>query len=164
MKGRALAALILLPACSSTSPITIGSGIAVSTDFVPVHWAVQEVFDRAAIPVARVDEQSGSVHSGTFTVHQAWDGDPVSRRLVCRAMGDASGAAMYASPLKVSVAANVRPVGETEARVHVSGEAVSEGRTDGSQVRCTLREPFREWLMDQIRRKAENLPQGPRTY
>lgn len=164
MKGRTLAALVLLPACSATSPITIGSGTAVSTDFVPVHWAVQEVFEQAEIPVVRVDEQAGSVDSGTFTVHQVWGGDPVSRRLACRAMGDASGASLYASPLTVSVAADVRPVGETQARVHVSGEAVSEGRADGSQVRCTLRDSFREWLKEEIRRKAENLPQGPRTY
>lgn len=160
MKGRALAALILLSACSSTNPITTGSDTAVSTDFMPVHMAAQEVFAHAEIPVARVDEQSGSVHSGAFTVYQVWDGDPLPRRLVCRALGDLSGAALYSSPLTVSVTADVRPVGETGARVRVSGEAVSEG----SQVRCSLREPFREWLMDEIRRKAENLPRGPRTY
>lgn len=164
MKALALAALVTLSACFATNPMTVGSGTAVSTDFVPVHWAVQEVFERAAIPVEEVDEQSGSVRSGTFTVSQTWDGDPLARRLACRATGATSGASLYASPLTVSVAADVRPVGETEARVHVSGEAVGEGRTDGSQVRCALRESFREWLMEEVRRKAENLPQGPRTY
>lgn len=176
-----LPALVLLPGCgaavstsavtisagpSSPGPVSVGSGTRVSSDLVPVLWAVEDVFERVGIPVASVDEGGREVRSGEFTVRQTWDGDRVERRLECAALGDLDPSTLYDAPFLVSVVARVRDAGASSEHLTITGQAVRQGETPQAigRTHCRLREPFRQWLLEEVRRKALNLPMRPRTY
>lgn len=172
-----LPALFLLPGCGaaggsisagpgSPGPISVGSSTRVSSDLVPVLWAVEEVFERVGIPVASVDEGSGELRSDAFTVRHTWDGDRVERRLECPALGDLDPSTLYGAPFVVSVVARARHAGASSDQLTIRGQAVRQGETPKAigRIQCRLREPFRQWLLEEVRRKALNLPMGPRTY
>lgn len=151
--GCAGAAGLLTP--GAAGPTTI------EQDATWVVLATVEVFNRTGIPVAERDEFGGVVRSGVFRVQRSWNGEAVSRRIDCPLVQGAP-EQIYSAPFDVEVTARSRPRSGLTSDLSVFGQARRVVAPDGqrSEQRCVLREEFRAWLVDAIRREA--MAQPPR--
>lgn len=154
---------LLLPAlaaCAGASGFFApGGGTRVEQDVPWVVRAAAEVFQRTAIPVTEVDEHEGEVRSGVFRVQRTWGGEAVSSRIDCSVAQDRPDA-VYAAPFDVEVTAWVRSRSGLTSTLTVLGGARRVDAQDdrAPALRCRLREEFRVWLVDAIRREAMGRP------